>query len=142
VFWVAWSTFGYLQLDRTRSPRELMTQVAATIGADAWVGMPNFDEEFLLQARQPMVHFGRETPAAAQLAQAFHWLNQAPAERWMLIEQNRRPDLECAKLDQARDLGYQNGDYWWLVPGSAFVGCQGADGSAPVFVVPTSLGRD
>lgn len=142
VFWVTWSTFGYLQLDRTRSPRELMTQVAATIGADAWVGMPNFDEEFLLQAQQPMVHFGRETAAAAQLAQAFHWLNQAPAKRWMLIEQNRRPDLECAKLDQARDLGYQNGDDWWLIPGSAFAGCQGADGSAPVFVVPTSLPRD
>ena len=139
VFWMSWSTLGYLQLDRTRSPRELMTHVAATIGADAWLGMPNFDEEFLLQAQQPMVHFGRDTPAAAQLEQAFHWLQQVPDKRWMLIEQNRRPDLECARLDQARDLGYQNGDYWWLIPGSAFAGCKGADGSAPVFVVPTTV---
>ena len=138
VFWMTWSTIGYGQLDRTRSPRDLMKHVADTTGADAWLGMPNFDEEFLLQSRQPMVHFGRETPAAAQLAQAFHWLQQAPGKRWMLIEKNRKPDLECAALDQARDLGYQNGDYWWLIPGSAFAGCKGEDGAAPVFVVPTT----
>jgi 4-amino-4-deoxy-L-arabinose transferase-like glycosyltransferase len=139
VFWMTWSTIGYGQLDRTRSPRELMQQVAASTGADAWLGMPNFDEEFLLQSRQPMVHFGRETPAAAQLAQAFHWLQQEPGKRWMLIEKNRQPDLVCAALDQARDIGYQNGDYWWLIPGGAFANCKGQDGAAPVFVVPTSL---
>ena len=139
VFWMTWSTLGYQQLDRTRSPREFMQHVAETIGAGAWVGMPNFDEEFLLQSRQPMVHFGRATPAAAQLQQAFHWLQQAPGERWMLIEQNRQPDLACADLAQARDLGYQNSDDWWLIPGTAFTACQGVENAAPVYVVPTTV---
>jgi 4-amino-4-deoxy-L-arabinose transferase-like glycosyltransferase len=138
-FWISWSTLGYIQLDRTRSPQQLMQAIVASTGPDSWLAMPNFDEEFLLQSRQPMVHFGRETPAAEQLAQAFHWLQQAPGKRWMLIEQNRRPDLECAALGQARDVGYQNGDYWWLIPGGAFAGCKGRDGAAPVFVAPTTI---
>jgi 4-amino-4-deoxy-L-arabinose transferase-like glycosyltransferase len=139
VFWIAWSTLGYIQLDRTRSPRQLMQAIVVTTGPDAWLAMPNFDEEFLLQSRLPVVHFGRETPAAAQLAQAFHWLGQAADKRWMLIEQNREPDLACAALSQALDLGYQNGDYWWLIPGTAFGECEGREGAAPVFAVPTTV---
>jgi 4-amino-4-deoxy-L-arabinose transferase-like glycosyltransferase len=139
AFWVTWSTWGYVQLDPVRSPRDVMEQVVAVTGPGAWLAMPDFDEEFLLQARQPMVHFGRDTPSPAQMRRAFHWLQQAPDQRWMLIEQNRRPDLDCAGLGAARDLGFQNGDYWWLIPGSAFAGCQGAEDAAPLFVAPTTV---
>jgi 4-amino-4-deoxy-L-arabinose transferase-like glycosyltransferase len=139
VFWTAWSTWGYVQLDATRSPRGLMQAVAAITGPRAWLAMPDFGEEFLLQARQPSVHFGHDTPSQAQLSRAFNWLQQAPHERWMLIEQNRRNDLECATLGGTRDLGYQNGDYWWLIPGTAFAGCRGGEHDAPLFVAPTTV---
>jgi 4-amino-4-deoxy-L-arabinose transferase-like glycosyltransferase len=141
VFWAAWSTWGYALMDGVRSPNQVMQDIARITGPDAWLAMPDFDEEFLLQARQPMVHFGRATPSPAQLARAFAWLQQTPGSRWMLIEQNRKPDLECARLDQARDIGYQNGDYWWLIPGTAFAACPGDERAAPLFVAPTTLGR-
>lgn len=138
IFWIFWSTLGYLELDGTRSPRDLMHEVAAITGPGAWVAMPNYDEEFVLQARQPMVHFGYATPAPAQLSRAFAWIRSGPRERWMLIEQDRREDLQCATLERARDLGFQNGNHWWLIPGEAFDGCGGDENAAPLFIAPTT----
>ena len=140
AFWATWSTWGYWLLDGVRSPRDLMAEVAKITGPGAALAMPDFDEEFILQARQPMVHFGRSTLSAAQLSRAFAWLREKPERRWMLIERNRKPDLQCAGLAQARDLGYQNGDYWWLIPATAFSGCEGDETAAPLFVAPTTRG--
>lgn len=77
--------------------------------------MPAFDEEFLLQARQPMVHFGYHTSDDAQFQRA------------------------CADASLARDLGVQNSEAWWLIPGRAFSGCAGDSGAAPLYTAPTTL---
>ena len=140
ALWTAWSTWGYYHLDHLRSPRDLMQQVAHITGSGAWLAMPGAQEEFLLQAQQPSVHFGRETPGPAQMTRAFDWLGKAPNERWMLIEQKRSAEMECADFGAARDLGYQNGDDWWLIPGSAFGACRGSVEAAPLFVAPTTTG--
>ncbi len=138
AFWISWSTWGYRLLDGVRSPRDLMQEVARSTGRDDSIAMPDFDEEFVLQARQPMVHFGRKTPYAAQLRRAFAWFAEAPDRRWMLIEQNWAPALQCVDLRQARDLGFQNGDRWWLIPGAAFSGCEGDADVAPLYLAPTT----
>jgi hypothetical protein len=101
--------------------------------------MPAFDEEFLLQARQPMVHFGYHTSDDAQFQRAFAWLNQAPDERWMLVPQHRDDAIACADASLARDLGVQNSEAWWLIPGRAFSGCAGDSGAAPLYTAPTTL---
>ena len=139
TYWVSWSTWGYLLLDEARSPRGMMQAVFTITGPHGWVAMPNFEEEFLLQARQPMVHFGYATRSPEQLSRAFAWLQQAPATRWMLIRQDRRADLDCTRLEQSRDLGFQNRAYWWLIPGTAFAACPGDEHAAPLFVAPTTL---
>lgn len=140
LFWTSYSLWIYPQLNGTRSPAALMSQVDHLTGPGAWLGMPDFDEEFLLQARQPIVHFGRETPHAAQFARAFAWLQAEPDGRWMLTEQRKRDALGCVDLSQAIDLGHQNRDDWWLIPGTAFATCPGDKAAGPLFVVPTSLG--
>jgi hypothetical protein len=139
AYWLIWSTWGYIRLDPWRSPADLMEQVLSITGPGAWLAMPNFQEEFLLQARQPSVHFGRETPSAAQMSRSFAWLRKGPNERWMLIEQRRKDELACAKLEEAKDLGFQNGDLWWLIPGTAFSACAGSEADAPIFVAPTTI---
>ncbi len=139
AFWISWSTWGYRLLDGVRSPRDLMQEVARITGPGGSIAMPDFDEEFVLQARQPMVHFGRRTPYDAQLRRAFAWLAEAPERRWMLIEQTWAPALQCADLQQAKDLGYQNGNTWWLIPGIAFSGCEGDAGVAPLYLAPTTV---
>ena len=138
AFWVSYSLWMYPQLNGTRSPGDLMVEVARRTGPQGQLALPDFDEEFLLQARQPSVHFGRETALVAQLARAYAWLSEAPGSRWMLIEQRRRLDLSCVALDQAIDLGHQNRDDWWLIPGTAFASCRGDTAAAPLFVAPTT----
>ena len=139
LFWISYSLWIYPQLNGTRSPADLMAEAARQTGPQAWLAMPDFDEEFLLQAHQPTVHFGRETPHEAQFARAFAWLQEAPSQRWMLTEQRKQGNLSCAALDQAIDLGHQNRDDWWLIPGTAFAGCVGDAAAGPLYVVPTSL---
>ncbi|MDW5377826.1 glycosyltransferase family 39 protein [Halomonas sp. HP20-15] len=139
VFWCLWSTWGYIQLDATRSPRDMMQRVERLTGDDAWLAMPAFDEEFLLQTRQPTVHFGNATPLERQLQRAFAWINQAPHKRWLFIDQGKADELQCAELSRALDLGFQNSDRWWLIPGEAFDACRGDAQAAPLYVVPTSL---
>jgi 4-amino-4-deoxy-L-arabinose transferase-like glycosyltransferase len=142
VFWALWSTWGYQQLDQTRSPRDMMQTVVDITGPSAWLAMPTFDEEFLLQARQPSVHFGYHTLEADQMKRAFAWLKEAPNERWMFIDQDKRPELACADLSLAKDLGLQNSETWWLIPGQAFSGCTGDSGAAPLYTAPTTLASD
>lgn len=139
VFWLSWSTWGYQLMDPARSPRDLMQEIVAQTGPEAWLAMPAFDEEFVLQARQPMVHFGYHTPDDDQFRRAFAWLHEAPGERWMLVPQHRDEEVACADLTRTRDLGVQNSEAWWLIPGGAFDACSGDAGAAPLYVAPTTL---
>ncbi|QEA39493.1 phospholipid carrier-dependent glycosyltransferase [Pistricoccus aurantiacus] len=139
IFWGWWSTDAYLQMNDTRSPRGMMQRVVEQTGQDAWLALPAFGEEFLLQARQPSVHFGYHTPLEAQLKRAYAWLEQAPDKRWMLIERDNAEEIECLDDPQVIDMGHQNGEYWTLAPGIAFDACQGDANAAPLFIAPTTL---
>ncbi|GHB09768.1 ArnT family glycosyltransferase [Modicisalibacter luteus] len=139
AFWASWSTWGYLLQDPVRSPRDMMTQVAQLTGDEAWLALPSFDEEFLLQARQPSVHFGDNTPLPEQFARAFHWMQQAPESRWMLAEASHLEAYACVDMTQAKDMGPQNSDEWWLVPGQAVADCEGNANAALLFVAPTTV---
>jgi 4-amino-4-deoxy-L-arabinose transferase-like glycosyltransferase len=139
IFWVWWSTDAYLQMNGTRSPRDMMQNVVMQSGPDAWLALPGFDEEFLLQARQPTVHFGYHTPKEAQLKRAYAWLHQAPRQRWMLIKQRTASQLTCLDDTQAIEMGFQNSAYWLLIPGTAFAACPGDLHTAPLFIAPTTL---
>ncbi|HSH49377.1 MAG TPA: glycosyltransferase family 39 protein [Halomonas sp.] len=139
IFWGWWSTDAYLQMNGTRSPRDMMQSVARQSGPGAWLALPGFDEEFLLQARQPSVHFGYHTPKEAQLKRAYAWLQQAPQQRWMLIEQRTTDRLTCLDDTQAIAMGFQNSAHWLLIPGTAFAACPGDLHAAPLFIAPTTL---
>lgn len=141
VFWVSWSTWGYALQDHARSPRDMMARVGAITGADAWLAMPDFDEEFLLQSRQPSVQFGDRTPARQQFLRAFAWLQQDD-NRWMLAMRRQAEDYACIDRERIHDMGVQNGDDWWLVPATAVDRCQGDADAAPLFVAPTTLPDD
>ncbi|GHB27045.1 ArnT family glycosyltransferase [Salinicola rhizosphaerae] len=138
VFWVSWSTWGYALQDHARSPRDMMTEVASITGDQAWLAMPDFDEEFLLQSRQPSVQFGDRTPVSKQFPRAFAWL-QADDSRWMFALGRQAEDYACIDRSQVQDLGVQNGDDWWLIPAAAVADCQGDPNAGPLFIAPTTL---
>lgn len=139
VFWLLWSLFLYPDLDGVRSPRDMMAEVVGITGAGSWLALPDFGEEFMLHARQPTVHFGYHTPTARQLERAYAWMADTPGSRWMLIAHDHETLLNCVDMQQAYDLGFQNSQDWWLIPGVATRECRGDATSAEVYVVPTSL---
>ncbi|WP_083627737.1 glycosyltransferase family 39 protein [Salinicola sp. MH3R3-1] len=138
VFWISWSTWGYALQDHARSPRDMMAHVESITGAGVWLAMPDYDEEFLLQSRQPSIQFGDRTPASDQFRRAFAWLQQDD-NRWMFAMERQAEDYDCIDRGQVHDLGIQNGDDWWLIPATAVGQCQGNVNAAPIFVAPTTL---
>ncbi|MCM5705117.1 ArnT family glycosyltransferase [Larsenimonas salina] len=138
VFWVSWSTWAYALQDHARSPRDMMTHVESITGQGTWLALPDADEEFVLQARQPSVQFGHETPTAAQFSRAFAWL-QAEPDRWLFARRRQADDYPCIDRTRMQDLGVQNGDHWWLIPAAATRTCTGDASAAPVLVAPTTL---
>lgn len=139
-----WLTFGFFvwpDMNGSRSPRDLMQQVVAITGPDADLAVHDFGEEFLLQSRQPTVHFGYHTADDREAARAFDWLQAFPDTRWLLIAQDHGELLRCMDMDRARDLGFQNSQQWWLIPGTAAAACEGDPGAAPLYLAPTTLRR-
>lgn len=139
LLWISLSLFAWPDLNTSRSPRQMMHKIAAITGSDAWLALPDFGEEFVLQARQPIVHFGYSTPIERQALRAFDWLDESPQQRWLLIAREYEKLFACVDLSQATDLGFQNSQYWWLLPGSAARDCRGDGAAAPLYVAPTSL---
>ncbi|MGQ7248819.1 ArnT family glycosyltransferase [Halomonas sp. V046] len=139
VLWGWWSTQGYSWMDPERSPRDMMARVAADVGPEGELALLNFDEEILLHARVPTVHFGDTTPIEKELPRAWAWLAENPDKRWMLVVDKDAQDVTCGDLGQALDMGHQNRHDWLLVPGTAFAGCAGDLASAPLYLAPTSL---
>lgn len=138
AFWISWSTWGYALQDHARSPRDMMAKVVQITGESAWLAMPDYDEEFLLQSRQPSIQFGDKTPARAQFQRAFAWLRQDDS-RWLFAMKRQAEDYACLDPDRVFDMGIQNGDDWWLIPAAATTSCPGDESAAPLFVAPTTL---
>ncbi len=141
ILWPTFGLFAWPDMNDSRSPRDLMRHVVEITGEDAWLAVHDFGEEFLLQARQPTVHFSYHSRDAQEALRAFAWLQEKPAERWLLIAQEHDGLIECMDRSEAHDLGFQNSQHWWLFPGTAAADCEGDPQAAPVFVAPTSLRR-
>lgn len=138
AFWVSWSTWGYVLMNTARSPHDMMQNVQRITGKNASLALPDFDEEFVLQAQQPVVQFGFKTPLEKQLQRAYAWVKQSPDERWILTRANQAKGEACIDQSEKHDLGIQNSDHWWLLPGSAFSQCPGNKKSAPLYEAPTT----
>jgi hypothetical protein len=65
-----------------------------------------------LQADRPARTFGFRRPAAAQLQDAIHWQAQAPAQRWVLIQDGALG--ECIRRERGVELGVANRRSWLL----------------------------
>lgn len=139
LIWGWWSTLGYQWMDPVRSPRAMMAEVAQRLGPNDELGMIDFTEEALLHSRVQTVHFGDQTPVADEFSRAWLWLAERPEHRWLLMREDDIKDMSCGDLQTAQMLGWQNREYWLLVPGTAFIGCPGDSSAAPLYVAPTSL---
>lgn len=121
TLWVLYSLVGAPLLNDGSSSRGLMRRVGEAIGADAQLGLVGWREQQLLMADRPATDFGFKRPKPEQFASGLAWLRQAPAQRWLLVQEAALP--ACVDRTQARDMGNANRRRWWLVQAPAAGAC-------------------
>jgi 4-amino-4-deoxy-L-arabinose transferase-like glycosyltransferase len=86
------------------------------------VGIVAFKEQYLLQLRRPITHFGhaRWREAEQEAADAAAWLARRPGR---LLIVNERTRLQCFAQAQLEPLGRANRDDWFLVRGPGSPAC-------------------
>lgn len=137
IFWGLWGTWGARLMDPVRNPAVLMSQVAERSHFEA-LAIPDFREQYILQAQQPVWHFGYKTPDDAQFAGLFAWLKAAPESRWTLLTPKVLARNTCLDATQAIDLSEPD-EHWALLPGTAALACVGEAAAAPLYLAPTSI---
>lgn len=119
--WVLYGLVGYPLLNPSSSAREVMQQARARIGTEAELGLVAWKEQNLLMSEPMATTFGFVVPWPEQLRRGIAWQAQAPARRWLLVQQ---PALDCVERARIVLAGRANRRAWWLVPAGAVVpGC-------------------
>ncbi len=126
VIWVLYSLVGYPLLNDSSSARGLMQEVGQRIGPQAELGLVAWKEQNLLMADRPAATFGFKKHWDQQLREAVAWQAQAPADRWLLVQEDAL--LACVDRDAADLAGVANRRRWWLVSADAVHGaCEPTD---------------
>lgn len=115
--WIGFSLVGYPLLNDASSSRGLMQRAGDAIGTDAQLGLVAWREQNLLMADRPARTFGFTQPVEAQWRDAVAWQRQAPAKRWLLVEEVVLE--QCIEPGKAIAVGTANRRQWWLVPAAA-----------------------
>lgn len=116
--WVLFGLVGAPLLNDASSARGLMTSVGKRIGPQAELGLVAWKEQNLLMADRHAIDFGFRQPWAEQLTRGAAWLAQAPAQRWLLV--NEKALQPCVDRSRSVPAGRANRRDWWLVPAAAF----------------------
>lgn len=130
LFWfVAWFARGFIEplRDPGDDRRPLMAEVAQLSGGAELV-LTNWREGHWLYARQPLVHFGLDTPN--QTEKALTWLRGHPQALAMV----RADELEhCFRRELAREVTGDYEEHWFLVGADADNGQCADDTSSPAY---------
>jgi len=109
-------------MNEARSGREFIHRVEQVANPQAPLGFVAFKEQYLLNARRAVVHFGhaRWREGAQETMDAARWMSVAPT-RQLVVDQD---SLElCFKTSQQIPLGDANRKQWFLVQGAVAPKC-------------------
>lgn len=134
-------------MNDARSGREFIERVEGTANRDAPLGFVAFKEQYLLNVRRPIVHFGhaRWREGEQEAMDAARWLSETP--RAQLVVSKASFDL-CFKNASAQSLGRANRIEWFLIQGAAERHCvdHGAPNLAqfynPIALAPGKIAAD
>ncbi len=120
--WIAYGVVAYPLLTDSGSAAALMRDAGRRIGPDAQLGLVAWREQNLLMADRPAATFGFKAAPAEQMQRALAWQRQAPASRWLLVQDTAL--MPCVAMPQAQSLGGANRREWWLLPARATMACR------------------
>ncbi|HVF35247.1 MAG TPA: glycosyltransferase family 39 protein [Candidatus Saccharimonadia bacterium] len=119
ALWLLYGLWGYPMLDAARSGRAVMVRAGEIIGPDAELGLVAWKEQNLLHAGRAVTDFGFTQPPERQREAALRWLAEAPAQRWLFIQDDAFG--RCIDRTRAQVVGVSNRRAWFLVRHDAVV---------------------
>ena len=139
ALWTLYGFWYYPLADGARSGRAVMQRAGEIVGKRGELALVGWLEQNLLQADRPVTEFGFRRPYDEQREAALRWLAEAPARRWLFIQDEALGD--CIDAKRARRVGVSNRRTWYLVRQDAVVARCGAGAAeaddAPAQAPPT-----
>jgi len=115
--WLVYGLVGHPLLDPVRSATRFTAELRARVPPEVAIGLTAWDEEVVLQAGRPIVHFGfRRFGKPDEIEDALRWLVAAPA-RVAVVPMPA--DDACIIRARAGDLGERSRRHWLLVGAEA-----------------------
>lgn len=122
ALWLAWGCWAVPLLNPSSSASALMAEVRGHLAPGDQLGLVAWTEQNLLMLNRPAADFGFKQPWHVQFARAVRWQAQAPATRWLFVQQPAMGD--CVDRSRAVALGHANQRDWWMFKAAALVpGC-------------------
>ncbi len=109
-------------MNDARSGKDFMARVEQLAKPNAPLGFVSFKEQYLLQARRPVVHFGhaRWREGEQETKDAARWLAESPDRQLIVHEISLR---RCFAGAHRQSLGVANRREWYLVSGAVDPDC-------------------
>ncbi len=128
--WLAWSLWGYPQLNESTSAADVMQDAGALMPRDAELALVAWKEQNLLHVDRPAVDFGFRRAWHEQLSLAIRWQREAPEKRWVFVLGEVM--APCIARERAVHVGNANRRDWWLFRADAVEpACREGDVPAP-----------
>jgi hypothetical protein len=111
----------------------LMRAAEAALAPGEQLGIVRYREQFLLQSRDPITHFGyRRADSDEELRDAVAWLTAEPGRRLLVDDAGKR---QCFSAGEVHPVGFASSHRWYLARASdASDTCLGG-GSADASIV-------
>ena len=122
AIFAGWQLYGWWAaplMDASRSGRELMARVSASLPPGSELALAGWSEQLVLQLRRPVVHFGFRREAKAEARDAAAWLARGPSRRLLIPEGHMRP---CFDPRAGEPMGLRHRREWRLVGADALSG--------------------
>jgi 4-amino-4-deoxy-L-arabinose transferase-like glycosyltransferase len=129
------------QLNDARSGADFTARIERAADPRQELGLVAFKEQYVLNARREIVHFGhaRWREAEQEMADAALWLSSKPGRQLVV---NGEAHAACFREAPAQSLGVANRSEWFLVRGGADQSCvaRGKPGAAHYYLPPVVTG--
>jgi 4-amino-4-deoxy-L-arabinose transferase-like glycosyltransferase len=129
------------QLNDARSGADFAARIERAADPRQELGLVAFKEQYVLNARREIVHFGhaRWREAEQEMADAAAWLESKPGRQLVI---NAEARVACFHDAPAQSLGAANRNEWFLVKAGADPSCvaRGKPGAAHYYLPPVVAG--
>lgn len=122
--WLGYSFVAYPVLDGSSSSKDMMQRARDLAGTETSLGLIDWKEQNLLQARGPTTDFGFLESPSTQLKKGAAWLIAAPEQRKLLLQSSKHTQCIDFSNPDAVSLGNANRRSWWLVGEKAITACR------------------